>query len=96
MAGRPMNEIIPYPKNDYQYVLYKVTDKTTHLSTIRTLLNGTTAETKTRVIPIKLYELLAKFGHSETTKFLKEFGPSWVCKEGVIFYDQKSERQHTF
>ena len=85
-VGRPRNSTVSYPQN-YQYVLYEMIDKDKN-SVIRTL---PAVPSHSKLRPVRLHKLLTKYGHSKTTKFLKGFGDNWVCKEGVFFYDKKSE-----
>lgn len=36
--------------------------------------------------PVRYFDMISAFSHSEVSKFLKNFGSSWVTRGGIFFF----------
>ena len=40
--------------------------------------------------PVAVLDLITYFGHADSSRFLKKFGPEWMCSGGKVYYKKKA------
>ncbi len=78
--------------NGYPYVLLSVANKKSTKVVVATSENQAmkiaNIKGPARIIPLMVIDLIKNEGHAAANAFLKEFGDSWMCKEGRIFFKE--------
>lgn len=80
--GRKPFDYPPAPKN-YPFRLYKAADSFVLATSKQDAIYKTKA---TEIELVDVLDLISANGHTKTCSILKSLGPTWVCKEGKIFY----------
>lgn len=91
---RPKKQANNPPPNGYPYLLYQVkVGKDWRYAT------GATEEQalrkvnskKGKIEPASVNSMIHSIGHEKTHYFLSRFGKKWVCKEGLVFYNDHDD-----
>lgn len=81
-----MKEII-YNPTGFPYVLFEVNGQYVTACNESQAIS-TVSPTAKRATPVEVTHLIKEKGHQETHLFLKNFGETWICKNGKIFYEK--------
>jgi len=50
---------------------------------------------KGKVRPTKVKALTDQLGHKRANAYLKNFGPEWICNNGMVFFGPHKQRRRT-
>ena len=82
---------VAYPKG-YPYILYAVksgSDTKYVIAATEEQATRITHVAKAKAFPASVKALVDENGHKKTNELLRQFGMSWICKQGKVFYQSR-------
>jgi len=73
--------------NGYPYRLYEINNKYIIAVSKEIAIKKTGFKGKRKFVkPVVVHDLIEANGHSKTAQILRNYGKTWICKEGKVFY----------
>lgn len=80
------------PPIGYPYQLYQIlTPDNNRKYAVGATLDQVRRQIPGKAAPVLVNSIVKDVGHSQTHQMLKEFGKSWICRDGQVFFSRESD-----